>query len=262
MNRKLAISITLIVILIITFTIQVTAAEYKHTTTSFRYIGDIFHEKEMSYYGGSGSFYVHGFGEASGTHDAHTVLFPDGDSTINVRVNMRGKTDADYARTIAQREAEVLAHVKARREEAIARLNELKKATPGMTGEEYAAEMRAINAYFDELVAEIIESYQEAKKNIRILNETILNDASVRIGLDMDPGESGFINHSVASYQGSDRYLRIDSFFENTGGATKRSLRVDGFIRESMHVEGYAKVWESSTLQDGRETTGWWDMRP
>ncbi len=264
MKKKLIIGIALTVAFMFILALPVTAADYKHTRTSFRYIGDIFHEKDIEYFGGTGTFFVQGFGEASGSHHAHTVRYPDGDSKINVNMNMRGQTDADYAEIIAREGADILAHVQERREQAIAALNARKETSPGMTGEEYAAELREINAYFDELVAEIIESYSEAKKNVRILSSNTLRDnrAAVRVGVDMDPGESGFIRQRVASYSGSDRYLNIRSHFENTGGTTKRDLSIDGFVSERMHVEGYAKVWESSTVQEGNTKTGWWDHKP
>ncbi len=264
MSKKLIISIALTATLLLISASHITAADYKHTTTNFRYIGDIFHEKEIDYFGGSGSLYVLGFGQASGSHHAHTVQYPDGESKVNISMYMRGQTDAQYAAIMARREAEILAHVKARREQAIAELNERKKVTPGMTGEQYADELRAINNYFDQLVAEIIESYSEAKKNVRILTSTVLSNynTGVRIGIDMDPGESGFIRQTIASYSGSERYLFINNYFENTGGTTKHSMNIDGFINERIHVEGYAKVWNRSTVQEGDAKTGWWDTRP
>lgn len=247
------------------FSMPTGAVEYMHTRTGFRYIGDFFHEKEIEYFGGSGGFQVRGFGETHGSHNVHTVRYPDGDSKVNVRLYFRGSTDPDYAETIAREEEQLLAHVKARREQAIADLNRQKRNSP-MSGEDYYDAMMEINRYFDNLVSEIIASYSEAKKNVLIqTSNTIVNSgytSRVRVGISMDPGETGYISQTVASYSGDEDYLRIRNNFENTGGTTKHENIVEGFVSERMVVEGYAKVSQSTTVREGNARTGWFDTPP
>ncbi len=279
-RRVITCIIALTLMLVFVLSMSASAYEYKRTSSSFRYIGDVLHEKSYGFFGGSGSFYVHGFGEVMGSHRVETTLYDISpqdfvygtyppqytSSKAYIRVNLRGTTDPDYAATLAQREAELLAHVKQRREMEIAALNEKKKASPGMTGEEFMAEMDAINEFFDELVLDIIESYSEAKKNVRLLSSNTIDmkagQARSRVGVDMDPGESGYIRQTIETSTGSQEYLRIRSSFENTGGTTKRELTIPEFFDERLHVEGYARVWERSTVREGNAKTGWWDTQP
>jgi|GEM_PF-797408 len=281
MQKKVLIGIALALVIAFAATLPAVGQDYdyKRTSTGFRYIGNIFHEKEVDFDFGKASFFIRGFGEVFGNHDVHAVRYKDylqiDDDTnniifgsieekVNISLYIRGKTDPDYATRIAQMEQEALAHIEGRREQAIAELNAKKQATPGMTGEEFAAEMRSINNYFDNLRIETIDSFSEAKGNIRILTEHILpnHDTRIRAGIDLDPGEEGFIRQSIASSTGPGVYLKVRNQIENTGGTTKRSLEIGNFLNERMRVDGYAKVYETSKVTDGKTKTGWWDTQP
>jgi len=279
MRKKVitGIALTLVIVLALSLSAAGRDYDYKRTSTGFRYIGDIFHEKEVDFDFGGASFHIRGFGEVYGNHDVHAVRYRDfsprdsvyepyalTEEKVNISLYLRGKTDPDYSAAIAQMEAEAIAHIESRREQAIADLNAQKQATPGMTGEEFHAEMRSIHNYFDELLKETIDSYSEAKRNVRILTEHTLpnHNTRIRAGIDMDPGEEGFIRQSIASSKDSGEYLRIRNQIENTGGTTKRSLEIDNFLDERMRVDGYARVHETSEVRDGRTKTGWWDKQP
>ncbi len=276
MQKKAIIGIALTLILILALSLPAAADEYKRTSTGFRYIGDIFHQKEIEYHRGSGSFYVRGFGEASGSHDVHSVQYRDGrrrdgtftrtEDKVNISMYMRGRTDPNAASAdILRMEEEALAQVERDREQAIQALN-VERAAEDMDGATYYSRMRSLQDYYDDRVQGIIDAYSEAKRNVRILSSNSINlprnEATVRVGVDMDPGEEGYIRQSIAAASGSEEYLRIRSDFENTGGTTKRQLDVDGFISETMRVDGYARVYESSEVREGKAKTGWWDRQP
>ena len=79
----------------------------------------------------------------------------------------------------------------------------------------------------------------------------------------MDQGESGYIRQTVSTSKTSDgEYLNINNSFGNTGGTTKREMEVKGFISDNMHVEGYANVWETTTVSSGSAGAGWWKTLP
>jgi len=269
MQRKVIIGITLILVMILALSLPAAADEYKRTSTGFRYIGEIYHEKSIDYHGGSGSFFVRGFGEASGSHDVHSVSYTNDDiidNKLNLNMYIRGRTDpAAASDQILRMEEQALAEVESEREQAIQNLN-ARRVQEDMDGATFQAEMRRLQNHYDELVNGIIDAYSEAKRNIRILSSNQINlsrnPATVRVGVDMNPGEEGYIRQSIASVSGSEEYLKIRSDFENTGGTTKRQLEVDGFINETMRVDGYARVYESSEVREGRTKTGWWDTQP
>lgn len=288
MQRKVIIGIALILVMILALSLPAAADEYKRTSTGFRYIGEIFHEKQINYHHGSGSFYIRGYGEVSGSHDVHTVKYGKAetrtpqtddndedndsglmvvpDSKVNLSMYIRGRTDpAAASDQILRMEEQALAEVEREREQAIQNLN-TRRVQEDMDGATYQAEMRRLQDHYDELVKGIIDAYSEAKRNVRILSSNKINlarnEATVRVGVDMNPGEEGYIRQSIASVSGSEEYLRIRSDFENTGGTTKRQLEVDGFINETMRVDGYARVYESSEVREGRTRTGWWDRQP
>ncbi len=82
-------------------------------------------------------------------------------------------------------------------------------------------------------------------------------------GVEMDPGETGFISHDIVSSQSSDgNYLQMTNHFGNTGGTTKRILEIPGLLRDQMRVDGYAKVWDTTEIRDGKHKSGFWDMLP
>ncbi len=276
MQKKVIIGIALSLVIVLALSLPVAADEYKRTSTGFRYIGDIFHEKEIDYHRGSGSFYVRGFGEVSGSHDVHSVqysgvnlrdeVYARTEDKVNISMYIRGRTDPNAASDdILRMEEEALAEVERQREQAIQNLN-IRKVEEDMDGSEFHAEMRSLQSRYDDKVKGIIDAYSEAKRNVRILSSNNINlprnEATVRVGVDMDPGEEGYIRQSIAASSGSEEYLRVRSNFENTGGTTKRQLDVDGFINETMRVDGYARVHESSEVREGRTRTGWWDRQP
>jgi len=296
MQRKVIIGIALILVMILALSLPAAADEYKRTSTGFRYIGEIFHEKQINYHHGAGSFYIRGYGEVSGSHDVHTVKYGETqvrrpqndendndeenndenndnndfitvkDSKVNISMYIRGRTDpAAASDQILRMEEQALAEVQSERERAIQNLN-ARRVQEDMDGATYQAEMRRLQDHYDELIKGIIDAYSEAKRNIRILSSNQIklprNEATVRVGVDMNPGEEGYIRQSIASVSGSEEYLKIRSDFENTGGTTKRQLEVDGFINETMRVDGYARVYESSEVREGRTKTGWWDTQP
>ncbi len=287
MQRKAIIGLALTLVIIFAISLPVFGAEYKRTSTGFRYIGEIFHQKEINYHMGSGSFFIRGFGEVSGSHDVHTVKYGDveviipqtdddednenrfttiKDSKVNISMYIRGRTDpAAGSPEILRMEEQALAEVEREREQAIQNLN-ARRIQEDMDGASFQAEMRRLQNYYDEIVQGIIDAYSEAKRNVRILSSNNINlprnEALVRVGVDMDPGEEGYIRQTIAARSGSEEYLRIRSDFENTGGTTKRQLEVDGFINETMRVDGYARVFESSEVREGRAKTGWWDTQP
>jgi len=276
MRKKIIIGIAMTLTIVLALSLPVTADEYKRTSTGFRYIGEIFHEKEIDYHRGSGSFFVRGYGEVSGSHDVHSVdygvtsprdgVYARKEDKVNISMYIRGRTDPDAASDdIIRMEEEALAEVQRERELAIQNLN-ARKAAEDMEGSEFYAEMRSLQARYDEKVQGIIDAYSEAKQNVRILSSNSINlprnEATVRVGVDMDPGEEGYIRQSIAASSGSEEYLKVRSDFENTGGTTKRQLDVDGFINETLRVDGYARVYESSEVREGRTKTGWWSRQP
>ena len=100
-------------------------------------------------------------------------------------------------------------------------------------------------------------------KMISGLSVDIAAKTDVVIGVEMDQGESGYIRQTVSTSSTSDGdYLNINNSFGNTGGTTKRNMEVDGFISDTMHVEGYAEVWETTTVRDGSARSGWWKTLP
>lgn len=202
MKKRVFFAVILTVIFILVFTIPALAAVYKYTGTSFWYLGDVFHEKEIDFTGGSIDFQVMGRGEVSGSHHTHTstaekVYGKIPQTILNLSVSFYGTTALDAAE------------------------NEL----------------------------------------MRIISEIELgNRAAVQTGVEMNPGESGYIKQSVASSSGSDGdYLKFTNQFGNTGGTTKRILEVGNFVNERMSVVGSAEVWESTKQRSGNAKTGFWD---
>ena len=86
---------------------------------------------------------------------------------------------------------------------------------------------------------------------------------AISIGVRMKPNETGSIQQSVAEKTDSDgKYLKVENQFKNTGGVTARDLEIKGYITETIRVDGYAEVWESAKVSNGKTKTGWWDTKP
>lgn len=278
MKNKIVILITLVIIILYMISVPVLAASYKYTGTGFKYFGDFFHEKEFKFYGGAGAFEVLGRGFVRGSHDVHTSAagyvyneitgrYDRSEKKVNVDLNFYGITDASYGINAARLERDLLANIESRRIQAIAALNQKYKNSPDMSADSYYDEMMDINRYFDEMRASVIASYSIAKENVRIISTLNLSStsptASTNIGVAMDPGQSGYIRESVAAISNSDgSHLRIDSQYGNTGGTTRREMEVKGFMSESLRVEGYAEVWESTEVRSGTARTGFWNAMP
>jgi len=265
MKKRVIITVVLLLLGLFIVSIPALAHEYNFTATSFRYVGDFFHHKEIDMFGGDeGEFHVQGFGEVRGSHDVHAVDYKDGGRKSNITMDFSGTTDPNYAAGVMRLREEMLAHLEAQRQQAVAALNEEYKASPAMTAEEYAARLRSIHNDYDNRRRQAIDSYNDAQKNVRIISSVeISDDALVRVGVSMNPGETGSIKKDVAHTNHPDgEYLRISNRFSNTGGTTKREINVDGFFEERMRVDGYAEVWERTTKQKGDARTGWYDTRP
>ncbi len=130
-------------------------------------------------------------------------------------------------------------------------------------------ELESLNEYYDNLHRSVIESFDAFReKNVSIASSINLKEgAELFVGIRMNPGESGYIKQGVYTYeekmyddtQEGDFFLKIDNRIKNTGGQTRRDLKIDGYIDDKMKVDGYAEVWETTTLKRGNSKTGWWD---
>jgi len=132
------------------------------------------------------------------------------------------------------------------------------------------AEMDSINEYYDQLHASTKASFNVYRElNVAISSTISLDDGGdIFIGLNMDPGETGYIKQGVYTYSEQytdadnyegDYYLKINNRFKNTGGRTQRDLTIEDYIVDNMKVEGYAEVWETTEIKRGDTKTGWWD---
>ncbi len=105
-----------------------------------------------------------------------------------------------------------------------------------------------------------------ADKKLRMISGLEVNIAAktdISTGVEMNPGESGYIIQTVATSSNPDgEYLNVSNSFGNTGGTTRRNMEVKGFITDTMTVVGYADVWETTTVRDGDAKSGWWNAIP
>jgi hypothetical protein len=105
-----------------------------------------------------------------------------------------------------------------------------------------------------------------ADKKLRLISGLEVNIAAktdVVTGVEMDPGESGYIRQTVTTSAGAGgEFLNVTNNFGNTGGTTRRNMEVEGFISDTMSVVGYADVWETTTVRDGNAKSGWWKTLP
>ncbi len=196
-KRVLAVAVLTILVLSL-FAAQTIASVHEYTATGFRYIGYVFHEKEINVPDGSISFLVRGKGEVSGNHlvSASQAVY-GGQNNVYLSAYFFGTTALDAAP------------------------NEL----------------------------------------MRITSSVELREATLQTGVEMDPGESGYIRQTAASSTGPEgSYLKTSNYFGNTGGTTRRVNEVTGFMTDRMEVVGYAQVWEVTTRRSGTAKTGFWDI--
>ena len=106
-----------------------------------------------------------------------------------------------------------------------------------------------------------------ADKKLRMISEIDLRQAHrslLQTGVEMDPGETGYIDQNVTSSVSpgeGNQFLNIDNRFGNTGGSTRKNLEVTGFVSEQLRVDGYAEVTERVTIRQGKPKSGWWNMQ-
>lgn len=204
MSKKIIITVALILLFLTFLVIPALAADESRTSVGFRYIGDIFHEKEVKVHGGTIQFQVRGLGEVGGSHSVRTsaaeAVYDSGiQNILYMAANMTGRT--------------------------------------------------AMDAAPDEHVRMISEIY--------LRNENV----TLQTGMEMDPGESGYIRQSAASSDGADGdYFKTTNNFGNTGGTTRRVNEVEGYMTDRMEVVGYADVWEVTERRSGNAKTGFWDL--
>ena len=202
MDKRVLSAVLLTLFILLVFALPAVAQVYNYTATGFRYIGDVFHEKEIDVPGGGINSQVSGKGEVSGSHFV-------GSSTAAAVYGVQPRTKVH------------------------------------MTANFYGT--TAMDAADDE--------------HMRIITEMSLRDAKLQTGVEMDPGESGYIRQSAYSSSSPDgRYLKTSNYFGNTGGTTRRVNEVSGFMTDRMEVVGYAYVYETTRLRSGTERTGFWDI--
>ncbi len=204
-KRIIIISVATLTVLFV-FSIPALAA-YRYSATHFRYIGDIFHERTIEFFGGEAGFQISGQGTVSGSQEVTTVRY-DGSparhvydqTAANLSLNLYGTTDPQA----------------------------------------------------------------DDENKLRMLSGLTVDvgtKTDVFTGVEMDPGESGYIKQTVSTTNSIDgEYMRVNNNFGNTGGTTKRNMEVEGFISDTMRVDGYAEVWETTTVRDGNATSGWWSI--
>jgi len=205
MDKRIIVTFVLTVLLLSLLVLPALASEYSSTSVGFRYIGDIFHEKEVKVSGGSINFHISGMGEVGGTHTVNTsaaeaVYGPGFQNKLYMTASMTGTTAMD--------------------------------APPD--------------------------------KYLRLLSSVYLRNDNVTLqtGVEMNPGESGYMRQSAASSHGPDGdYFKTTNHFGNTGGTTRRVNEVEGYMSDRMEVVGYAEVWEITERSSGNAKTGFWDMR-
>ncbi len=106
----------------------------------------------------------------------------------------------------------------------------------------------ALDAAQDEHVRLISEIYMGAGQN-----------NYVQTGVEMDPGESGYIRQMATHTTGSHgEYMKVSNHFGNTGGITRRVTEVEGHMSDRMEVIGSAQVWETTRKSSGTARSGFW----
>lgn len=136
---------------------------------------------------------------------------------------------------------------------------EYKKRNPAE--EVYRITALSLQAYMTGTTA--LDAAEDEKLLIMSVIELPKQGVEMATGVQMDPGETGFISHDIISSQSSyGDYLKMTNHFGNTGGTTKRILEIPGYLKDQMRVDGYAEVWDTTELRDGKHKSGFWDMLP
>ena len=247
--------------------------EYRYSGTVFWYEGQFLHEKDvrLPYMDGRTSFDLEGRGEVRGSQRIHSSsTYPalgECSHRASVETFLWGRTADDAtALNLQAAEDEALEHARAQRQAEIDALNDFFKAEERMTAEEYQNRLDDIKEFYDELIGTIKMEYDEVKDNVKItssVNVLVDNETSLLSGINMNPGETGYIKQNVYANRDQDgEYLRLNNEVSNTGGVTINDLEIDGYVNESLRVEGSAEVRQSARLDDGGARTGWWQGRP
>ena len=272
-KKKILLSACICLIFIFTVSVPVMASSYRYTGTSFRYIGEFFHEKTFGFFDGSGFFGVQGRGLVEGYHDVHSGE-KDGEKKTNINLRLAGTTDSNNALDLERMEKAMLNYLELKRAQEIAAMDRLLRESARMETDNYETALRKINAYYDGMIRQVKFSYEEAKKNVRIISQinttnTIIQ-ANINVGVEMYPGESGYIEQSVITNARDDgEYLRSTNRIGNTGGVTAKDIEIkanwgisngsaSNIMSEQMRVEGYAELWETTEVRSGNARGGGW----
>jgi len=136
---------------------------------------------------------------------------------------------------------------------------EYKKRNPA--AEVYRITALSLEAYMTGTTA--LDAAEDEKMLIMSVIKLPKQGVEMSTGVEMDPGETGFISHDILSSQSSyGNYLKMTNHFGNTGGTTKRILEIPGYLKDQMRVDGYAEVWDTTEMRDGKHKSGFWDMLP
>lgn len=232
MRRQSAVVIALIGLIFLLSSMPAMAEVYKYTGTSFRHIGFIFHQKEISFSGGEISFLIQGHGMVEGSHDVHIVERRD----VEYIKNNNNNNNDENNNNENDNDEEVVPRVIDFQEKLNMSLRFTGTTDPNAS---------------------------EDDKLIMLTSIELYNRAKLNTGVEMDPGETGYIRQDIASNSTPEGdYLKINNRFGNTGGTTKREIEVKGFMNEIMRVDGSAEVWESTRVRNGGARTGFWDVGP
>ena len=132
---------------------------------------------------------------------------------------------------------------------------------PKLDAELFRVTALSIQAYITGTTA--LDALEEEKMLIMSVIKLPQQRLEMSTGVEMDPGETGFISHDILSSQRSDgNYLKVTNHFGNSGGTTKRILDIHGYLKDQMRVDGYAEVWDTTEMRDGKHRSGFWDMLP
>ncbi len=192
-KRVLAVAVLTILVLSL-FAVPTVASVSNYTAVGFRYIGDVFHEKEVNLPDGRTYFQVRGKGEVGGTQSVRDNVGRDG-MNIYIQNHFFGTTALDAG----------------------------------------------------------------ANEHVRIISDIELAETLLQTGVEMNPGESGYIRQ-FASLNETSRggYQKTQNYFGNTGGTTRRIHEVGRYMNDRMEVVGYAEVWEITSVTTGDGKGGFW----
>ncbi len=140
-------------------------------------------------------------------------------------------------------------------------VNEVEYQKRNPAAEVYRITALTLQAYMTGTTA--LDAAEDEKLLIMSVIKLPAQGVEMSTGVQMDPGETGFINHDIISSQSSEgKYLKMTNHFGNTGGTTKRLLEIPGYLKDQMRVDGYAEVWDTTEMRDGKHKSGFWDMLP